>query len=174
MFRATALRTRRLLVTPAARSFHASTSSSVQDEIIRVLSERTMKRGLEGPVERLMDRVGTRVGRLFILLNLCIFCRGDIYSTPHLPHRMLFRISLTIYWTFVFSADVAIFSLLLTIKCNTRVIYYSFVTGTRAARLNLLPESLWYRRPSQVSRFDTMAVAETHGCLAERRRLQGT
>ena len=32
-----------------------------QDEVIRVLSERTMIRGLEGPVERLMERVQTRV-----------------------------------------------------------------------------------------------------------------
>lgn len=42
-------------------SFHTTAAIALQDNVIRVLSERTMIRGLEGPVERLMERVQTRV-----------------------------------------------------------------------------------------------------------------
>jgi len=46
----------------SSSSFHTTTTTmGGQDEVIRVLSERTMIRGLEGPVERLMERVQTRV-----------------------------------------------------------------------------------------------------------------
>jgi quinol monooxygenase YgiN len=45
-----------------SKTFHSTASyNSPPDDVIRVLSERTMIRGLEGPVERLMERVQTRV-----------------------------------------------------------------------------------------------------------------
>lgn len=51
---------------PVSKWFHAGTGAAMSagaggDEYLRVLSERTMIRGFEGPVERLMERVQERV-----------------------------------------------------------------------------------------------------------------
>ena len=45
------------------RLFHSGRARLGDDEYLRVLSERTMIRGIEGPVERLMEKVGERVRR---------------------------------------------------------------------------------------------------------------
>ena len=66
--------------------FHATATASTQlnnlsttshDDIVRVLSERTMIRGLEGPVERLMERVQTRVRKQPGLISFQALVDGD-------------------------------------------------------------------------------------------------
>ena len=61
--------------------FHASAATSnnlsSHDDIVRVLSERTMIRGLEGPVERLMERVQTRVRKQPGLISFQALVDGD-------------------------------------------------------------------------------------------------
>ena len=66
--------------------FHATATASNQlnnlsttshDDIVRVLSERTMIRGLEGPVERLMERVQTRVRKQPGLISFQALVDGD-------------------------------------------------------------------------------------------------